>query len=78
MPNHDGMAQAKERAKTALAGLRQRRGVRALELHKTNKRSLDELDPEDPTDEELLDPVLKHDTAAAASTATSTTQRSTN
>ena len=45
--------------KESLAGLRQRRVVRVLDLTKMNKRSLDEMVPDDEADDELLDPVLR-------------------
>ena len=45
--------------RTSLANLRQRRVVRVLDLNRVNKRSYDEIDPENAGDEELLDPVLR-------------------
>lgn len=59
LPKEEGFLDAEKRVKESLAGLRQRRVVRGLDLNKVNKRSFDEIDPEDAGEEELLDPVLR-------------------
>ena len=46
IPDADGRVDGQSRAKEALEALRQRRMVRMVDLNKTKKRSLDELDPE--------------------------------
>ena len=46
VPDAEGRLDCGARAQSALDGLRQRRVVRIIDLNKTNKRSLDELDPE--------------------------------
>ena len=46
IPDDEGRVDGGDRATAALDGLRQRRVVRMIDLNKTNKRTLDELDPE--------------------------------
>ena len=44
--NDSGMVNGSDRVKQALHDLRQRRAVRIIDLRKSNKRSIDEVDPE--------------------------------
>ena len=44
--NDSGMVNGSDRVKQALNDLRQRRAVRIIDLRKSNKRSIDEVDPE--------------------------------
>ena len=59
MPREEGMLDGEKRVHQSLAELRQRRVVRILDLNKLNRRSLNEIDPENTDDEELLDPILR-------------------
>ena len=57
IPNSHGRVGGQNRAQEALENLRQRRVVRMIDLSKTNKRTLDELDPE-LDDDELYEPSI--------------------
>ena len=72
LPREEGLKNAEQKVKESLENLRQRRVVRVLDLTKVNKRSLDELDPEE-DDEELLDPVLRQSNGPASTPATAGT-----
>ena len=61
LPNLQGSIGSTERAIQAMEGLRQRRVVRIIDLERTNRQSLDDMDPDHAEAEELLAPEVNID-----------------